>query len=321
VKNKLIILISSLSIVTGLSGFILINRPSPETTNFDENFSKDKNVFISKDQRISARISSIKRLAVKKDRRLRGWILEHFDSLDLRLKQVSLEEIGYFTDDEVNKFIFEKLNVFDLRQSSLRSLGKVENEKRAKLLEEVDSSNFSNLDLIDLNFAIFKSNIFFSKKKGPLNFLLDLALKMKDGKDLDYLVKTLTIHVPNYERVHELLKTLLIKSESISIIELSIKHLTVYEPGWMKVNMSNIFKTANETKIKFYLDRAPALCPIRYWEIIDKYYLDWKEYILFSAFSLNTLKAKEFLIKKEGKSSKLYNGFKVRLNETVKLCY
>ena len=321
VKNKLIPFISALSIVLGISGYIFFNQPEVSKSTFDAKFSNDKNVFISDEQRLTVRISSIRRLAIKKDSSLRLWILSNFKTMTPKLKSITLEEIGYFTDDEVNNFIFTHLKNPLLRQSALRSLSKVENENRAKLLENVITNNFSKINLIDYQLSKFKTNTYFSKKKIPLNYLINFARKNKDSKELDYLVKILSIHVPNFEKLHELLKELLFKTESVSIIQLSIKHLAVYENEWLKLQMSKVFNSKNETKIKFYLDRAPVLCPLDYWKIVDENYSSWKEYILFSAFSINTKKAKEFLMRKEGEGSQIYDSFKYRIGENIERCY
>lgn len=320
-KTKLTLLISTLSILAGIAGFIYINTPPAPKLTFDPSIKSDESVFASKEQRHTARIASIKRLATKKDRTLRTWILKNFETMDIKLKKVSLEEIGNYSDKDVNKFIFNNLGNTQWRRSALKALSKAESDTRAQVLSEFSTKGLSNIELIDYHFASFKSNRYFSKKKIHLNYLIKLARNSKDGGDLDYLVNSLSIHVPNFEKFHDLLKKLLFKSNSIAITQLSIKHLSVYRKGWLKIQMKKIFESENESKIKFYLDKAPVLCPLGYWKIMDEYYSKWKEYILYSAFSLNTKKAKDFLLSKEEVNSRMYNSFKIRLNENVKFCY
>ncbi|WP_127717236.1 hypothetical protein [Halobacteriovorax sp. HLS] len=320
-KNLILLLFSLVAIAVGIGGYVYLNKKEQAPVSFDPSLAIDETNFKSPQLEIPKRISAFKRLAQKRNHSFRQWLLENFEKLPHRLKEVALEEIGNFGDDEVNSFLLVHLEETKFKLASLKGLGKIENEKRAKILEQIDISSYSSLELNQFHFSSFKANIYFSKKKTSLLYLTDKAKELPDGVERESIVNFLAISVPNFERYHELLKDLMFASRSAVIVKRSIVHLAVYETSWMKIQMKKVFASKDEFLIRAYLDRVGAVCPINFWKILDEFFSSNKKLALDYAFKMNTALAIQFINSRLKKSEKLYEIYKERFNEKVKLCY
>ena len=96
------------------------------------------------------------------------------------------------------------------------------------------------------------------------------------------------------------------------VIERAVKHLAVYEKGWLKIQMTKIVNTKRLPLIESYLDRAGVVCPIKYWDnLVEVFNLD-PAMAYDSAFSLNTKKAVKFINKHGTKGSEDYLRYEKR---------
>lgn len=320
-KNITIILFSLLAIASGISGYVYLNKSAPIRDNFDATLSIDDKSFKDSGLETSKRISAFKRLAQKRDNHFRLWVLENFDELPLDLKEVALEEIGSFFDEQVNTFLLKYLSEPQFKLASLKGLGRIENESRAKILKRLDVSAYNSTELNQFHFSSFKANIYFSQKKLSLIYLINKAKEIKDGSERESIINFLAISVPNFERLHELLKDLMFSSRSPLIVNRAIIHLAVYETSWMKIQMKKVLSSKNEVLIRAYLDRVGAVCPIEYWKTLSDNFLSNKQLVLEYAFKMNTQKAVEFTSSRLKQTDRLYSVFKKRFSENIRLCY
>jgi hypothetical protein len=303
----------------GIYGYVEVNSPTERVSQFDAELRRDQQIFDEAITNEREFLSSLSRLAIKGNRESRSQVLENFESYSEFVRKGALKSLGHFDDPKVNSFLQAKIDSYPI--ASLKALGTKESTDRSKMLKNMDTKKFSQDELIYYHLALFKTNSLFSEKKVILNFLIDQANNLDDGELLEDIVVSLTIHVPNFEKFHELLRDKLFTSNSDLIISRSIKHLSVYDKGWLKVQSKRVFQTNNRYLIGEYLNRAGAFCPLGIWNLLSDNFDFDRELMVKSAYLLNTKKATDLLKLKENKSSDLYKKYISKSSETVGLCY
>lgn len=266
-KNKFLHFLCFSLVILGLGGLLWVNSHksarSSDVSSFDPLLKSDQRVFKSGQESDSDRVAAIIRLCVNKNREVRGWILENLGHESKMVKKSMIEGLGHFPDPVVNELLINTLKGSDktLSRAALKALGTVQNEKRAKILSELETSKWKVPKLVQFHFSHFKAKSYFNQKKKDLVWLIELAKTHKDGPLLREIVTGLAKIVPNFERYHELLKELLYKSNDEFIINQSIIHLSVYEKRWLSQQSVKIMESKNKMITKAFLLRSGAFCP------------------------------------------------------------
>lgn len=301
-KNKLILIISITLILSGSFGLYWVKDSLKKTKgesvrSFDPLLSSESEMFKNLEKGTSNRISSLLRESKKKKPAIKNWILKNFDNEEPVVQEAMLLALGNYKDKESLDFLISKVNQYENEVHSfyaLKGISTHEEVLRVLSLQTINLENRSDLFLIHYHFALFKTKSYFADKKKDLYWLVDKASSLSDSKELHLIVMGLSQHVPNFEKLHDLLKLVLYKSKSDALLNRSVIHLSVYDSGWLKIQTKNILKSGNETLLREFLSRSGAFCPLDIWNAFEYYAKEFNaERSIKMAARVNMEKARE----------------------------
>ena len=303
-KNKLLLLLSLLLVTSGVFGLLWVkksvenrNKENVVERKFDPLLLSESEIFLNVEKESRNRVSSLLRESKKKKPAIREWILENFESERPVVQEAMLMALGNYTDKGSINFLIEKVGSRDNELHSLyalKGLSLHENILRVLSLQKIDIKNRSLKFLIHYHFALFKTKSYFADKKKDLHWLVEKGSTIEDSEELRVIILGLSQYVPNFEKLHELLKNSLFKSSDELIINRAVIHLSVYNSGWMKTQTKRIIASKNKTLKREFLARSGAFCPLNIWSAFKDYAsnYDLEEAIRLAA-QVNMKKAKE----------------------------
>ncbi|GEM_PF-5418828 len=278
-KNKIILLLSILLILSGSFGLYWVKRSIQKNNQtavktFDPLLKSESELYKDVRRETNERVSSLVRESKKKIPAIRDWIMSNFDKENAVLKEAMLLALGNYKDKEALNFLISKIEQRESEELSfaaLKGISAHEDVLRVLLLQKINLSKRSDLFLIHYHFSLFKTKSYFTDKKKDLHWLVEKGKSLNDSKELEAIVMGLSQHVPNFEKFHELLKNVLYKSKNEIIVNRAVIHLSVYDSGWLKVQTKNIISSDNEVLMREFLARSGAFCPLDIWKVFKVY--------------------------------------------------
>ncbi|WP_417334811.1 hypothetical protein [Halobacteriovorax marinus] len=326
-KNKLILLTSIALFLGGAFGLYWTKsgrgvQQHKVVKKFDPLLANESDVYSRVESAHGDRISSLLRESKKKKPAIATWIFENFDKEKTIVQEAMLIALGNYRTQEALDFLISKVVKQDNENLSiyaLKGLSLHEDEKRVAALKKVEVSGRSDYLQINYHFTLFKTKSFFRDKKEDLNWLVDKGMKLGDSKELVAIVMGLSQFVPNFEKLHELLKHILFHSKSELLINRAVIHLSVYSSGWLKIQTKKVLSSNNRILLREFLSRSGAFCPLNIWKAFDEYANRYDKLgAVEMASRVNMVKAKELGQRVGVDSAKLEDILK---EENTTLCY
>ncbi len=278
-KNKLLLLLSILLVVSGVFGLywvkksVEIQNKSTQRT-FDPLLQSESEIFKNIESENSERVSSLLRESKKKKPSIKEWIFKEFENEHAVVQEAMLLALGNYTDKESINFLIRKVSERENESHSLyalKGLSAHEDVLRVLSLQKISLKNRSLKFLIHYHFALFKTKSYFTDKKKDLHWLVEKGESISDSEELRLIVMGLSEYVPNFEKFHDLLKILLYKSRDEVVLNRAVIHLSVYDSGWMKVQTKKIIASENRALLKEFLARSGVFCPLNIWDAYKFY--------------------------------------------------